>query len=598
MSVNLSLFAGAGWQFFDNNGVPLAGGLIYTYAAGTTTPQATYTSSTGTIAQSNPIVLNSAGRVSVGEVWVSEGITYKFVLKDSAGTTIGTYDNINSTYVAADLANTTNPTLGDALVGFRQSNLAGNLTGSIGSTVHQKLQSYISILDFIPLAEIAAIQAGTSTYDCSTALSNALAACTSQVITSSFYAGCNSIFFPKGRYRFASTINLKQTVRLYGEAQDVSTILQFDNGIDGIIVNYYNTYGRTTTSTLYSAGLSTIENMFLYSMPGSSVTGRGISCRVRANLYNLEIANFPEDGVHCVATSGGSAATEGNCNLMYISRVNVSECGGNGFLFDGADANAGTIIQCSARYNAGKGFYDSSFLGNTFIGCHTENNTGQAYCTDDTNACSMFLGCYSEGGQPASSFASNTMVLGGLHGAGVTAADNLMIRGHSGQGFLGFYPSDTESQASNVNIQFGNRSSGEAGYLLNFFNSLYDFSTGQGIRYFPVNSAYMYLNAVRAILAFTMSDATPTQAAGDMTGGRGSFQGSQLFLNGFFLGASNGWSGGERFIQYGSAAPTTGTHALGEIVFNNAATAGGYVGWVCTTAGTPGTWKTFGAISA
>ena len=37
MSVTLSLFAGAGWQFFDNNGVPLAGGLIYTYAAGTTT---------------------------------------------------------------------------------------------------------------------------------------------------------------------------------------------------------------------------------------------------------------------------------------------------------------------------------------------------------------------------------------------------------------------------------------------------------------------------------------------------------------------------------------------------------------------------------
>jgi hypothetical protein len=81
MSVNLSLFAGAGWQFFDNNGVPLAGGLIYTYAAGTTTPQATYTSSTGGTAQANPIVLNSAGRVAVGEVWVSEGVSYKFVLK-------------------------------------------------------------------------------------------------------------------------------------------------------------------------------------------------------------------------------------------------------------------------------------------------------------------------------------------------------------------------------------------------------------------------------------------------------------------------------------------------------------------------------------
>ena len=131
MSVNLSLFAGAGWQFFDNNGVPLAGGLIYTYAAGTTTPEATYTSNTGVTAHANPIVLNSAGRVAVGEVWVSEGVSYKFVLKDSTGTTIGTYDNINGTYVAADLANTTDPALGDALVGFRQSNLSGNLSGDL-----------------------------------------------------------------------------------------------------------------------------------------------------------------------------------------------------------------------------------------------------------------------------------------------------------------------------------------------------------------------------------------------------------------------------------------------------------------------------------
>jgi len=47
-----------------------------------------------------------------------------------------------------------------------------------------------------------------------------------------------------------------------------------------------------------------------------------------------------------------------------------------------------------------------------------------------------------------------------------------------------------------------------------------------------------------------------------------------------------------------SAAPTVGTWAVGSLVYNSAPTAGGYVGWVCTTAGTPGTWKTFGAISA
>jgi hypothetical protein len=94
-TVNLSAFGGVGWQFFDNNGAPLAGGLIYTYAAGTTTPQATYTTSAGTIAHPNPIVLNSAGRVPGGEIWLLIA-SYKFVLQTSAAVLIATYDNVTN----------------------------------------------------------------------------------------------------------------------------------------------------------------------------------------------------------------------------------------------------------------------------------------------------------------------------------------------------------------------------------------------------------------------------------------------------------------------------------------------------------------------
>ena len=47
-----------------------------------------------------------------------------------------------------------------------------------------------------------------------------------------------------------------------------------------------------------------------------------------------------------------------------------------------------------------------------------------------------------------------------------------------------------------------------------------------------------------------------------------------------------------------NAAPTFGTWKKGDVVYNSNAVASGYIGWVCTTAGTPGTWKTFGAITA
>jgi hypothetical protein len=96
MAVNLSAFGGVGWQFFDNNGVILSGGLIYTYAAGTTTPVASYTTSAGNVAHTNPIVLDSAGRVPSGEIWLLPATIYKFVLKTSVGVTIATYDNVAS----------------------------------------------------------------------------------------------------------------------------------------------------------------------------------------------------------------------------------------------------------------------------------------------------------------------------------------------------------------------------------------------------------------------------------------------------------------------------------------------------------------------
>lgn len=78
-------------QFFDSNGDPLADGSVYTYSAGTDTPKATYTTAAGSVAASNPVVLDSAGRCTM---WGTG--SYKFVVKDSLGNTIKTTDNVSS----------------------------------------------------------------------------------------------------------------------------------------------------------------------------------------------------------------------------------------------------------------------------------------------------------------------------------------------------------------------------------------------------------------------------------------------------------------------------------------------------------------------
>jgi hypothetical protein len=94
MAAFLSPIGNSGVPFFTQQGVILAGGLIYTYLAGTTTPAATWTTSAQGVQNSNPIVLNSAG-LPPQEIWLQQGTTYKFVIQDAQANTLQTLDNIS-----------------------------------------------------------------------------------------------------------------------------------------------------------------------------------------------------------------------------------------------------------------------------------------------------------------------------------------------------------------------------------------------------------------------------------------------------------------------------------------------------------------------
>ena len=85
---------------FSDNGTFLASGLIWFYEAGTTTPVAAYQDQAGTVAWSNPIVLNARGETG-GEIWLTGGQGYKMILEtppaygQTHGVVISTFDNIS-----------------------------------------------------------------------------------------------------------------------------------------------------------------------------------------------------------------------------------------------------------------------------------------------------------------------------------------------------------------------------------------------------------------------------------------------------------------------------------------------------------------------
>jgi hypothetical protein len=106
MAGNISPFIAQ--RYFDANGNPLAGGKLYSYQAGTTTPQATYTDSSLGTPNANPLILDSNG---AGQAWLDPTLSYKFILKDSSDVQVGsTVDNVigiltASAVVTASIAN-------------------------------------------------------------------------------------------------------------------------------------------------------------------------------------------------------------------------------------------------------------------------------------------------------------------------------------------------------------------------------------------------------------------------------------------------------------------------------------------------------------
>ena len=353
MAVTLSSLAGAGAQFFDNNGVPLAGGLIYTYLAGTSTPSATYTSSTGLIAHANPIVLDAAGRIATGEVWLTSGVEYKFVVKTALFVQIGSYDNIPSindfTSIYAALANTTSANLGDALIGFKQSNVSGLLSGAVGRTVHQKLQEFVSVLDFGAVADgvtdsIAAFQAAALAAKC--------------------------VYVPTGSYLISGTVSIsKNGAQWYGD------------GISSTIIT-----SNSTTLPMFSiaTGLNgvQIENL---------------------QLTRSVVATNGADGIRCSTVTIGQAQLSrllvqkqwvginlGPTDYSEVKNCIVQKCLSEGFRVVNTATDGAcqwSFDSCLSQMNDARGFLTQTIAGpaqvtlGTYKNCATYANsiTGIAF---------------------------------------------------------------------------------------------------------------------------------------------------------------------------------------------------------------------------
>ena len=338
MAVNLSPVGGVAAQFFNNDGTVLSGGKLNTYTAGTTTPAATYTTSAGAIAHSNPIILNSAGRVPAsGEIWLTDGITYKFVLTDANDVLIATYDNIsginsnfinflteneyqtatagqtvftlttmqyqpgtnslnvfvdgvnqygpgaqysftetNATtvtfndglHVGASVRFTTAQTLSSGATDASLVTYTPPFTGSVQTTVENKLAQYVSVKDFGAV--------GNGVTDDSVAIQKAMDA-------------SSGVYFPAGTYLVQTKLVPTQAVDLIGQSRE-SVTLQLK----------VNDFGIETTVSGRSVSIRDMTitgNTALTSNAGINLFDNG-----DRPLERLEIHGFARQGIKIVQT--------------------------------------------------------------------------------------------------------------------------------------------------------------------------------------------------------------------------------------------------------------------------------------------------------
>lgn len=155
-------------QFFDNQGNVLAGGKLFTYLAGTSTKQNTFTTSTGGVANANPIVLDSAGRTPNG-VWLTEDILYKFVLAPANDTDppvspIWTEDNIEG--VNDFTSNPLSPWIDHGFgavtfIGATQFSVAGDATATFD--LGRRIKAVVGASTFYGYVSAASFAVGVTT---------------------------------------------------------------------------------------------------------------------------------------------------------------------------------------------------------------------------------------------------------------------------------------------------------------------------------------------------------------------------------------------------------------------------------------------------
>lgn len=662
MTVRLSPIGGAGWQFLDDNGDPLSGGKLYTYSAGTTTPATVYTNSSGAIPHTNPIILDAAGRIPGGEIWIDYSTQYKFVLYTSTNVLLGTYDNIFVT---------------DALSSAATLPYYPPFSGAVTTnyTVANKLSQIISVKDFGAT--------GDGLTDDTAALQSAASAVPS-------YA---TLFFPAGTYLVSGQVTFTtsniavvgQKAKIVQTGANIKT-LYFVNCTD-VEVSGLHIYGKgasdfnggNTSAGINGAALwfDTCTNLNVHDNFIENCAGGHIRSR-----YDGSYSRFTNNRIVGIGTAGGivkgdndvdvaidirEAGTTRSKNVVISNNVISNTCFGifvshgdnititNNVVRDIPGQHGIYNTECNNTVIASNAFTNIALIAIKAQQIQSNNATFKNFVVSNNainNASSGIAFELLSGVSATLSYTDGVTISGNTltsltdeYGLSLDGCRQLSVTGNviTRCGSVGVFIRNCSS--TNVSDNFisnaganGIWANGLLGDIVVENNTIRNAVQNYGGSAATDGSYYYYIYAVAAASLSTpprmylrhntmvLDGSVPTlfstngkcvraiagvdvywQDNVNLTGKGWQFDPANLkFIDIGYSPSVDYTSGGNlapnppkygrgRRELYGTTDPAsaamTDTFMRGDICWNATPSAGGTPGWVCVTAGTPGTWK-------
>ena len=612
------------YRDFTNGGEPLAFGLVYTYAAGTTTPQATYVDNTQTTQNPNPVVLNARGEASI---WTNPALSYKFVVTDSNGNTIRTVDNVIGFNIAV-AAGLTSSAIGQALYPETAVEIAANSTPINYSYPPGDVRRYGALLN------------GTA---------NDAGAIQLALNVSPTYGTT----FPGGISIVGTTLTLISGSRLYlqntvltGLSTLTGPLISISNINDVQIVGGQTNGNQAAAGTdciyIYQSTNVTIRDHCTTFTKNNGVNIVGTSGTPCSNIAIMNVRSTLNgtNGINMVYTNesrieGGictlntySGIVGGSNSRIVISGVQALSNGvGNGLgigIGMGDSCSFVTITGCTVAYTGSEGINIDGCNHSTVTGCTSYQNligisvwnrspgnvnAGHNTVTGNTcyeNYCGMILADNQENivisanviRNNGASFTGTPTGTGNV-GIYLSGLNDFNINGNTVASNTGdgIYVSSAvggkiTDNLVQLNGQYGIElaaGSGCARILIDsnyvkqngngstYTAGIYNRGSGQiwitrntlveennpGVQQVPINA-----NVTNCIydanIAYSLNGYIPTITAGRQVNNTWNFQG---------------------------AAPSTGTWAVGDIVWSTTPSASNPPGWMCTVAGSPGTFQ-------